>query len=118
MSYKRPLFLRIALILWAVYIIAAPPGLPVCWLERVPCEFHTHFGPHDEAVPHTHFYLLELTLGMASQPYPFVFLTSSILVLLLSMSGVKIRRTGRPAALQPGGWEAVPEPPPPKFMPA
>ena len=118
MSYKKPLFIKVILILWAAYTMAAPPGLPACWLEKEPCEFHTHFSQEHAETPHSHFYLYDLTLGMASQPYPFVFLASSILLLLLALSGAKLRQQRRTSRLAPAGWELAPEPPPPKIVPA
>ena len=118
MSYRKPLFIRISLLFWAVYTMAAPPGLPACWLEKVPCEFHTHFSQEQAETPHSHFYLYDLTLGMASQPYPFVFLTSSLLLLLLSLSGAKLRQGQSSSHLIPPGWKSTPEPPPPKTAPA
>ena len=118
MSYRKPLFIRIVLLIWAVYTMAAPPGLPACWLEKEPCEFHTHFIQEQAETPHSHFYLYDLTLGMASQPYPFVFLASSMLLLLLSLSGAKFRQLRGSSTPLPAGWESTPEPPPPKATPA
>jgi hypothetical protein len=94
----------------------APPGLPACWLEKEPCEFHTHFSQEQAETPHTHYYLIDLTLGTSTQPVPFVNFESGLLVLLLSLSGLKLWHKETAEALRRSGWAFTPEPPPPKLF--
>jgi len=118
MSIIRLFFLRLALVLWAVYTMFAPPGLPACWMEKEPCEFHTHFSQEQAETPHTHYYLIDLTLGTAAQPQPFVHLKTALLLLFLSLSGVKFWRAMHRSALLRRDWTIIPELPPPKLSPS
>ena len=106
--------IRLAILLWAVYTIFAQPGLPACWLEAVPCEFHVHFGHGHADVPHSHTYLYDLVQGQASLPYPFPAFDSMLLILLLALSGpaawLMVKSENTPVA----GWIFAPDPPPPK----
>jgi hypothetical protein len=112
----RPFLIRLALLLWAIYTTLTPPGLPACWLEKVPCEFHTHFSEEQAETPHTHFYLFDLAMGMGSQPYPFLAYSCTVMVALLAMSGPKLWRRNKSPAFGKLGWNAIPEPPPPKSI--
>jgi len=112
----RPLFLRLALLLWAIYTTLTPPGLPACWLEKVPCEIHVHFSVDQAETPHTHFYLFDLAMGMGSQPYPFLAFTCTLLIALLAASGPKLWRKNNSPDFGKYGWNPVPEPPPPKAV--
>jgi len=114
----RPFTLRLALALWAFYTMLAPPGLPACWLEKEPCEYHTHFSQQEAETPHSHYYLIDLALATAAQPAPVVHFESSLLVVLLSLSGVKLWQKKTSQTLRLAGWALVPEPPPPKLNPS
>jgi hypothetical protein len=114
----RPFVLRLALVLWAVCTMFAPPGLPACWLEQQPCEFHVHFSQEQAETPHTHFYLIDLAQGMAAQPLPFVHLETAWLLLLLSLSGVKLWWKNNRSSFSRCDWALIPEPPPPRHSPA
>jgi len=107
--------IRLAILLWAFYTMFAQPGLPACWLEQQPCEYHVHFGGHQAQFPHTHFYLIDLSLGVAAQPAPLAQVSSTLLVLFLSLSGVKLWQRKNAAMLNGSGWMMDPEPPPPKL---
>jgi len=115
MSVMRPFIVRLALALWAIFTIFAPPGLPACWLEKVPCEFHTHFSEEQAETPHTHYYLIDLTEGTAVQPQPLVHLDAALLVIALSMSGAKIWQKNSRFAFERCEWALIPEPPPPRL---
>jgi hypothetical protein len=115
MSNLRSGLVRFAILLWAVYTMFAQPGLPACWLEQQPCEYHVHFGGHQAQMPHTHFYLIDLSQGMAAQPAPLVQVSSTLLVLFLSLSGVKLWQRKHATTLNASGWMTRPESPPPKF---
>jgi hypothetical protein len=95
--------------------MVAPPGLPACWLEKEPCEFHTHFSQEQAETPHTHYYLIDLTLGTAAQPVPFVHFESELLVVFLSLSGVKFWQKKDSQSLRRISWAYAPEPPPPRL---
>ena len=116
MSTIRRLFIRLALAVWALCTMFAPPGLPGCWLEKQPCEFHVHFSQEQAETPHTHYYLIDLTLGTAGQPQPFVHLETALLLLCLSLSGLKLWRSVSRSALSRRDWTMVPELPPPRLL--
>jgi hypothetical protein len=115
MSNLRPGFIRLAILLWAVYTMFAQPGLPAFWLDQQPCEYHVHFGGHQAQLPHTHFYLIDLSQGMAAQPAPLAQVSSTLLVLFLALSGVMLWQRQYAVGLHGSGWMTTPEPPPPKF---
>jgi len=102
------------ILMWVMLTTFAPPGLPSCWIERVPCEIHTHFNEHQAQSPHSHFYLIDLSLGLASQPYPFLSVSATIFISLLAASGAKVRRGIILHFFSNLRWKAAPEPPPPK----
>ncbi len=106
---------RVGLVLWAVYIMFAQPGLPACWLEAVPCAFHVHFGHGHAEAPHSHAYLIDISQGQGSQPYPHPAADSMLLVLLLALSGATARLKQARHVYCPAGWAFAPEPPPPRF---
>jgi len=83
-------------------------------MEREPCEIHPHFSRQQAETPHSHFYLIDLSQGLASQPYPFLSASSTVLIALLATSGAKAwRKISLPFFTGPH-WQAAPEPPPPK----
>jgi hypothetical protein len=106
--------LRPAILLWAIYTMFAQPGLPACWLEAVPCQFHVHFGHGHAELPHSHAYLYDLAQGQASQPNPFPAFDSMLLVLLLALSGASARLIKRSDQSGIASWIFAPDPPPPK----
>ena len=111
----RPFIVRLALAVWALFTIFAPPGLPACWLEKVPCEFHTHFSEEQAETPHSHYYLIDLTEGTAAQPQSLVPVEAALLVIALSISGAKIRQKNHRSAFARCEWALIPEPPPPRL---
>jgi hypothetical protein len=110
----RSFWLKAAILIWVIFTIIAPPGLPSCWMEREPCEVHPHFNQKQAETPHSHFYLIDLSLGLASQPYPFLSAASILLIALLAASGAKARRDMILPFFTGHRWLAAPEPPPPK----
>jgi hypothetical protein len=107
---------RVPVLLWAIYLMFAQPGLPACWLEAVPCEFHVHFSAEQAETPHSHNYLLDQALGQtAARPLDSQMPAASLLF-LLAMAGL-LGWNSRPAARLPGDdWPGLLEPPPPKTI--
>ena len=116
MSFFRLGMTRLGILLWAIYTIVAPPGLPACWLEAVPCEFHVHFGQEHADPPHSHAYLYDLSQGQASQPYPFPAFDTMMLLLLLALSSAVAWLLKRSDDIHIIGWAISPDPPPPKYF--
>jgi hypothetical protein len=92
----------------------APPGIPACWLESEPCEVHVHFSHEQAETPHTHYFLIDLTLATASQPYPFPTFESLLFVLLLALSGLLSWQKRNSDPFNRKGWNFPPAAPPPK----
>ncbi len=107
-------FFRLSLLVWAGIIIIAPPGIPACWLESEPCAIHVHFSQEQAETPHTHYYLIDLTLATAAEPYPFPIFETFFLILMLSLSGLLSWQNRNSDSTNGKGWYFSPESPPPK----
>jgi hypothetical protein len=113
-----PLFrrsvVRLLIVAWALYTALAQPGLPACWLERIPCESHPHFSPEQAGHPHSHLYLLDL-VGSSVAPGLAALITPLSLLIEIFLAGqlLLIFETSSPRLGHL--WKALPEPPPPRL---
>jgi hypothetical protein len=108
-------FYQILLIIWALYMILAQPGLPACWLEARSCAAHTHFSKEQEETPHSHEYLFDLAQGQADAVPPPV-IHGRLLVLMLALaSGRVCFKILWPVAFGTG-QSITPDAPPPKTL--
>ena len=81
--------MRRTFILWlAVYTLFAQPHLPACWLMNHPCEVHPH-PDHNENLPHSHEYLLDLLDGVPADARPETLGASALLLALLGTSSLR-----------------------------
>jgi hypothetical protein len=107
---------RGALVFWAIYMLFAQPGLPACWLEAVPCEFHIHFNEPQADTPHDHAYLIDEIMGVAPAPITFTG-PAAELIFLLQLGGLLMIKKTQAARLDYARWQTLLEPPPPKLSP-
>jgi hypothetical protein len=105
-----PVSLRWFTLLWALYTVFAPPGLPSCWLERSACEVHPHPDGHPERA-HSHEYLLD-DMQAVGAALPARLIPAGLLIQLLQHVTVTVDLDG--PGFSPRTWEPLFDPPPPR----
>ena len=105
---------RAAIVFLAIYTMFAQPGLPACWLEAEPCEFHMHLSKEQAESPHSHTYLIDQIQGVASAALS-IMTPAATLIYLMQLSGMGLLNRPYQQAPTAGGWLAVIDPPPPRL---
>ena len=112
MSFNRRVTIRLFLLLWAGYLTLAQPGLPACWLEARPCEYHIHLGRQQVGSAHSHNYLFDLANASAAQALAISPVPVNLLIEMLFL--ISLFRGSTSAVLRELNWIAPPFPPPPR----
>jgi hypothetical protein len=103
---------RVLLLFLACYTVFAQPDLPACWLMEQACSVHPHFSQDLAGIPHSHDYLLDLSISSGVPAVAIALIPLAMLIAAVLNGALFLELTRQ--LLCGTAWDLDPKFPPPR----